>query len=298
MTLSISPEAGNRLFRVIAKQLMSVITDTEAAATKTVEQVTAVRQAIAEMLTDVRATGAGFSAFYESFVQSRTTAHEALQAYGRQHERLVESIDENVRPLVECAQAAHEIAEQTKVLTINARIEAARAGEAGAGFRVVAQQVAEVAVRFNDMAEAMSHHVQSIQSALTAKTDEGRREQEALTDMMQTQRRILEDVERLQEMFVEAMTRTDSHGERASAMLSETMASMQFQDIVRQKIEHAISGLDDIEIDPTAQTSEIEIIQFAGGYRMASQRELHREVFGDGSLDELDQGSGPDVELF
>src|SRR5947199_1955640 len=56
------------------------------------------------------------------------------------------------------------IADQTKLLSLNARIEAARAGEAGRGFAVVAEEVRRLAETAASEADAVSKAIVSVQT--------------------------------------------------------------------------------------------------------------------------------------
>jgi methyl-accepting chemotaxis protein len=56
------------------------------------------------------------------------------------------------------------IAEQTKLLALNASIEAARAGEAGKGFAVVANEVKELAKRVSDATAEVAEKLSKIQT--------------------------------------------------------------------------------------------------------------------------------------
>ncbi|WEK54072.1 MAG: methyl-accepting chemotaxis protein [Candidatus Cohnella colombiensis] len=70
--------------------------------------------------------------------------------------QVVTKLDEHSAEISEIISAVMDIAQQTKLLSLNANIEAARAGEYGRGFSVVAQEVGKLAEQTSQSGEAIS----------------------------------------------------------------------------------------------------------------------------------------------
>jgi methyl-accepting chemotaxis protein len=89
----------------------------------------------------------------------------------------------NVEEIGNIIASVNAIAEQSKILAVNASIEAAKAGEYGAGFAVVAQEVKDLAQQSKEATEQITktltgirHAIESMVSTATAgerRTDEG-----------------------------------------------------------------------------------------------------------------------------
>jgi methyl-accepting chemotaxis protein len=85
-------------------------------------------------------------------------------------------LSEQMERINEITATVHEIAEQTKLLSLNASIEAARAGEEGRGFAVVATQVRELANQSKEAAgriESIISHTQKSMQTVVSKIEEG-----------------------------------------------------------------------------------------------------------------------------
>ena len=80
----------------------------------------------------------------------------------------IQILNPALEAIVRTANDVGEIADQTRVLALNASILAARAGEAGAGFRVVASRVRDLATSTRDSARSIAELASSIEKTAPA----------------------------------------------------------------------------------------------------------------------------------
>ena len=71
-------------------------------------------------------------------------------------ERVVDLANEVSDLATDKLQAIERVADQTRMLAMNARIQAAHAGDSGAAFAVVAQEVGGVATQVRALSEALA----------------------------------------------------------------------------------------------------------------------------------------------
>jgi methyl-accepting chemotaxis protein len=77
---------------------------------------------------------------------------------------IIAKLEEDIKDLSEMLTAITGIANQTKLLALNASIEAARAGEAGRGFSVVALEVGKLAAKSNDTVDYVKATLEKVKS--------------------------------------------------------------------------------------------------------------------------------------
>jgi methyl-accepting chemotaxis protein len=153
--------------------------------------------------------------------------------------------------ITEITDMVNEIAEQTKLLALNASIEAARAGEEGKGFAVVATQVRELASQSKDAARNISSLIADTQRSLQAVVNRIEQGTHQSDETAATVRAMADQFEE----FVEAFTQT------ADAMTQITGAAQQQEEGIVQ----LVSGLAQIETASKETVTSAEQTQKAIG---------------------------------
>lgn len=159
---------------------------------------------------------------------------------------VVYSIDElssELEVIFKFLDEVKKIADQTNLLALNAAIEAARAGEAGRGFAVVADEVRNLSLTSNNLNNEIKGCITSAQSKLNEASDivrvTGSRD---VTDVMKRSHRVdtmMDSLSKLEEFFDTSIESAAVINGNISNKTSLAVTNLQFEDIVRQVVEHA-----------------------------------------------------------
>ena len=219
---------------------------------------------------------------------------------------------EQFRPLVAMIS---EIAERTNLLALNAAIEAAHAGAAGKGFAVIASEVRQLCIQTNESAREISEKISEI-------ADHARKETENAMNSIATQKDSLEfkkladNITSIAERFGNASSfleditlNIDEANKIIVHQISTALGEIQFQDVVRQRVEHVSTGLDRLsdyaqgtvlwlqgQSDNSPERLNLQLDELQAGYVMEEQRITHDAVIGSGSSGRA--ATGPRVEHF
>ena len=176
---------------------------------------------------------------------------------------MVDQVEASTLSIAPLLKEIEYIADQTKLLALNASIEAARANEHGRGFAVVAQEVTKLANRSTIVAANIQGAIGQVNSS-TERAVEALQKFSAidLTSALITKDRIV-DITRmigqknlhLQVGVVQAIQSAQRHANE----VTDIVMTMQFQDISRQRLEKTVRQLTELQIKLTVLTGTSSI---------------------------------------
>jgi len=239
---------------------------------------------------------------------------QACEMHGNYEQ--IRLLADDVMALTPIIQVISSIAKQTSLLALNAGIEAARAGNAGRGFSVVANEVRELSKRSTSAAAEIAGKLNATASKVAAKMAEAQKaleEKHGLDELQQLGHdltQMQQDFSHSSKLQLDVISDVEAgHREGVSHLLA-AMGHIQFQDVMRQRMEHVQVALVEMRnhllhlaetqdrpgwdalFDTTFKTL---LESHLNNYRMASQTITHLAVAGGES--DTNQ-SGPAIELF
>jgi len=231
----------------------------------------------------------------------------------------VQSMAAEVRALAPLIKIITTIAQQTSLLALNAEIEAARAGNAGRGFAVVAFEVRKLSVSSTKAAADIAAKIHAtcarveremVEAQASLKQHESN---EAMSHLVADLTGMQIEFNKNGQLLLDVITEVDENYAENVQRLSEALGHIQFQDVMRQRMEHVQEALtemrehmqymsekayDFVWDGKFEQTFEELLAAHRSKYRMASQHVTHTNVVsGGGGASEQDH-SRPSIELF
>ncbi len=228
----------------------------------------------------------------------------------------IQGLSREVCALTPLIKVITSIAQQTNLLALNAEIEAARAGSAGRGFAVVAFEVRKLAVLSTRAASDISAKILATCRKVDAEMI-GARESLEQHEASNAMSQLVADLGEMQAEFasnsrllLDVIAEVDANYEESVSRLSQALGYIQFQDVMRQRMEHVQGAL--VEMRDHLQNLSGKLADFSwqgkfdhrftemlethkSKYRMASQTVTHLNAAG--GKDTQDH-SRPAIELF
>ncbi len=226
----------------------------------------------------------------------------------------VDTLVSEARSLQSLVELIKNIAGQTNLLSLNAAIESARAGESGRGFAVVANEVRKLSGQTEQAVAKVREGIFQVASTIEEQFQDklvdsnSQREIEALGKFSEQLSSLGERYVELVTHDTETLVRIEESNRELSRMFMDVMASIQFQDVTRQQVEHVLKAMERLNehllvlrealSDPDKPASITPLSQHLDqmfeGYVMDAQRNKHNRA-----LDRQAAGrTGARVELF
>ncbi|MBW3597060.1 MAG: HAMP domain-containing protein [Planctomycetes bacterium] len=218
-----------------AQEQLSSLTETASSLneiTATSEQFKATMQEFADRaraLQDAADETANRSADGRQLTRDSAARIERVRTNAQAAGESVLHLSEQMQRIGEITATVNEIAEQTKLLALNASIEAARAGEEGRGFAVVATQVRELANQSKDAVariEGLISDTQKSMQDVVRKIEEGGQLSEDSADIVRRLSQAFEEIAQAVDQSREAMAQISTGAKQQEQGISELVGSI------------------------------------------------------------------------
>jgi methyl-accepting chemotaxis protein len=317
---------SKQYFDVMDGQIGDSLAESEREVMKVIEQIGLLNAQAIEKRKRIQESVHSGKALTESTHRRVDSSREVIAALGmqldEQHTEMqsnferIEGLSAEVCALTPLIKVITSIAQQTSLLALNAEIEAARAGSAGRGFGVVAIEVRKLSVLSTKAAADISSKISATCNRVEKQLTDARAtlEQYESKNGMENLVAGLGDMQQEflnnSELLLNVISEVDTNYAETIDRLSEALGHIQFQDVMRQRMEHVQTALVEMrdhmqtlagQLDDPGWDGKLDntfakmLAAHLSQYRMASQTVTHLTVAGGTARAEDDH---PAIELF
>ena len=311
---------SQQAFSVLQQQVGATIQTSETAVFAMMERVNRIHRVSHEMsqrVTQAIEHSARMSEVSQAQAAEHAETMQRLAAHQRNYESLrsqsmerVHDVAGQVRELMPVAEQITDIARKIQIISLNATIEAARAGQAGAGFKVVADEVrrlsGETTAAARQVHDGIVHAAASIDTEFERLRETlGVQSSDQIADIARHVETVGVTLSELVPYLSELSATMQTDVRSVTEDVLETLSQMQFQDINRQLLEQinrALGSLSDhfsqlyLLIDgkapPPPQLLEELLQRWTNDYVMYAQRVAHSLATASQSVLSLGSGAG------
>ena len=159
--------------------------------------------------------------------------------------RVLQMTDEIVAHMSSADQLLDDvqvISDQTTMLALNAAIEAARAGDAGRGFAVVASEVRNLSQNSDEFSgeirQVITNTRKGVEQMRTAVSEAASKDMNIAFEYKKQVGDMLEGIEHFNATLNDRLAKISGVSEKMNQSVNLAVRSLQFEDIVRQLLEH------------------------------------------------------------
>ena len=245
-----------------------------------------------------QAGGTGFREFARQMNETLQYFVDNVVEVSHHSMSMVHRIDELAAELDGVGKLLDElkaITDQTNLLALNAAIEAARAGEAGRGFAVVADEV-------RNLSQRSERFSQEIGSVVTGALDSIREVKDTISRVASRDMNVaiksrahvggmLDDLGVMNERIAAGLGRVNVSSENIHEQTARAVQSLQFEDIVRQLLEHMEQRLAVIQdffgsgVDSRDTVAADRMAELLGALEGLRRKAVTQEGMDEGSVD-------------
>jgi methyl-accepting chemotaxis protein len=244
----------------VSSELQSAVTQQNASASEQVATVTQAATVVEEIRTTVQQTAVRAQTVTDASQRSVEVSHSGREAVVNSVQGMedvlqkVEDSANNILLLSERTQqigeiiaTVNELADQSKLLSLNASIEAARAGEEGKGFAVVATEVRQLAGQSRAATNRIQEILTEIQSATNSAvmiTEEGSKSAESGMVLVEQAGQVIQEL--------------SATLEEAALLANQIAASTQQQTTGMEQLEVAMQQIKQASMQTAATSKQTE----------------------------------------